>query len=144
VTAVTLPPPAPVVAVGGVAVVGDALLLVRRRHPPEAGRWSLPGGRVEPGESVAEAVERELWEETSLRVRCGAFLGWVERRGPDFHFVILDFTVSSVGPRAVTAGGDAKAAAWVPLGEVPSLDLVSGMAEFLKDHGVLDGSRHRA
>ena len=131
------PPLAPVVAVGGIAVVGGALLMVRRAHPPGAGRWAVPGGRVEPGESVTTAVERELLEETALTVRCGALIGWAERRGPDHHFVILDFEVATTGPTTPMAGGDAAAVAWVPLGEVAALSLVEGLEDFLVEHGVL-------
>lgn len=135
-----VPPPAPdpVVAVGGVAVVDGALLLVQRATAPEAGRWTIPGGRVDPGESVLEAVRRELYEETGLRVACGRLLGWAERRGPGYHFVILDFVVSTGGRGDPSPGSDASAVAWVPLADVPSLDIVSGLADFLRLHGVLD------
>jgi 8-oxo-dGTP diphosphatase len=130
-------PPAPVVAVGGIAVVEDALLMVRRAHAPEVGRWTVPGGRVEPGESVTAAVERELFEETSLEVGCGPLLGWAERRGEGYHFVILDYKVSTSGRGRPAAGGDAAEVAWVPLGEVATLTLVEGLEDFLVGHGVL-------
>jgi ADP-ribose pyrophosphatase YjhB (NUDIX family) len=132
------PGAAPVVAVGGVAVVGGALLLVQRATDPQAGRWTIPGGRVEAGEPLANAVERELLEETGLRVRCGSLLGWAERTGPGYHFVILDFTVE-VSEHALEpeAGGDAAAAAWIALEEVPDVSLVEGLEEFLRSHGVL-------
>ena len=129
--------PVPQVAVGAVASRRDALLLVRRGHEPDTGRWSLPGGRLEPGETVAEAVARELLEETGLDVACGELVGWAERRGPRHHYVILDFEVTVLGGTLVP-GSDATEAAWVPLGEVPELELVAGLAEFLADHGVLD------
>jgi 8-oxo-dGTP diphosphatase len=127
----------PVVAVGGIAVVDDELLVVRRAHPPGMGQWSVPGGRVEPGESVVAAVERELLEETALEVRCGPLVGWAERRSDGYHYVILDFAVTPVSHRVPVAGGDAAAVAWVPLGEVAALDLVEGLEEFLIDHHVL-------
>jgi ADP-ribose pyrophosphatase YjhB (NUDIX family) len=111
--------------------------MVQRANPPGAGRWTVPGGRVEPGESVAAAVERELLEETALAVRCGTLIGWAERRGPDHHFVILDFEVTTSGSTMPVAGGDAAAVAWVPLGEVGSLTLVEGLEDFLVEHGVL-------
>jgi ADP-ribose pyrophosphatase YjhB (NUDIX family) len=128
----------PVVAAGGVAVVDGRLLLVQRATEPQAGRWTVPGGRVEPGETLTAAVEREILEETGLRVRCGSFLGWVERIGHRHHFVILDFRVQ-VPPGAPdpVAGGDAAATAWVALAEVPTLPLVSGLEDFLRAHGVL-------
>jgi 8-oxo-dGTP diphosphatase len=126
-----------VVAVGGIAVVDRTLLLVQRAQPPQAGRWTIPGGRVEAGESLTEAVEREMLEETGLVVDCGPFVGWVERRGHGYHFVILDFAVTPTGAGSPVAGGDAAEVAWVPFSEVPILPLVDGLAEFLVDHGVL-------
>jgi 8-oxo-dGTP diphosphatase len=130
-------PPLPVVAVGGIAVVDGALLLVQRARPPAVGRWTVPGGRVEPGESVTTAVERELLEETGLTVRCGNLVGWAERRGPDHHFVILDFAVTTAGRGSPMAGSDAAAVAWVPLDEVTGQGLVEGLGDFLLAHGVL-------
>ena len=92
---------------------------------------------MEAAETLSQAVERELREETGLEVRCGALRGWAERIGPDHHFVILDFDVSLIGGRAPTAGGDAVDASWVPLGEVESMETVSGLVDFLREHDVL-------
>jgi 8-oxo-dGTP diphosphatase len=129
----------PEVCVGAVAVVDGRLLLVRRGHGPAAGEWSLPGGRVEGGETLAEAVVRELGEETGLEVVCDDLVGWVERIGAGYHFVILDFLVTVLdGPETVPrAGGDAAEAAWVPLEEVTHLRLTEGLAEFLHEHGIV-------
>lgn len=127
----------PEVCVGAIAVDDGRLLLVRRGHGPAAGEWSVPGGRVEPGETLAEAVVREVREETGLEGVCGPLVGWVERIGPDHHFVILDFAVSVLEPGVPRAGGDAAEAAWVPLADVPGLRLVEGLAEFLHEHGYL-------
>ncbi len=124
---------------GAVAVVDGRLLLVRRGRGPAAGEWSIPGGRVEGGETLAEAVVRELAEETGLEAVCDDLVGWVERIGVDHHFVILDFLVTVLdGPEKVpVAGGDAAEAAWVPLEEVSHLRLVDGLAEFLHEHGIV-------
>lgn len=127
----------PQLCVGAVAVDGDRLLLVRRGHGPAAGSWSVPGGRVEPGETLAEAVVREVAEETGLEVVCDAFVGWVERIAEDAHHVILDFSVTLLDASEPRAGGDAAEAAWVALSEVADLRLVDGLAEFLHDHGIL-------
>jgi len=98
----------------------------------------VPGGRVEAGETLAEAVVRELAEETGLEAMCDGLVGWVERIGGDHHFVILDFSVTVLSVEPPKAGDDAAEAAWVPLSEVAELRLVDGLAEFLHDHGILD------
>jgi 8-oxo-dGTP diphosphatase len=127
----------PELCVGALARRGDELLLVRRGTDPGRGLWSLPGGRVETGETLADAVVRELREETGVEGTCGAFVGWVERIGVDFHFVILDFEVEVAGDPI--AGGDADEARWVA---ISSLDdhvvLVDGLADFLRDRGVIE------
>jgi 8-oxo-dGTP diphosphatase len=129
----------PEVCVGAVAVADDRLLLIRRGHGPAAGEWSVPGGRVEGGETLAEAVVRELAEETGLEAVCDDLVGWVERIGPDHHFVIFDFYVTVLdGPETPPkAGADAAEAAWVPLDEVSHLRLADGLAEFLHEHGIV-------
>ena len=125
------------VAVGAVVRRAGQLLLVRRGRAPAAGEWSVPGGRVEPGESLAEAVVRELYEETGLRCVCGPLVGWVERISDDHHFVILDFEATVTSAADPVAGSDAAEARWWPVSEVAGLPLVEGLAEFLYDHGII-------
>jgi 8-oxo-dGTP diphosphatase len=129
--------PVPVLGVGAVVVDHDRLLLVRRGRGPAQGDWSVPGGKVERGETLAEAVTRELREETGLEGVCGALLGWAERIGADEHYVILDFEVTVVGGDEPVAGDDAAEARWVDLHEVAELRLVEGLAELLYDWGVI-------
>ena len=129
--------PRPQVCVGAIVVDEDDLLLIRRGHGPAAGEWSIPGGRVRQGETLAEAVVRELAEETGLEGVCETLVGWVERIDAEYHFVILDFVVTLLERAAPVAGDDAAEAAWVPLHEVADLALVDGLAEFLHDHGIL-------
>ena len=129
----------PEVSVGAVVVEDEQLLLIRRGRGPAAGFWSVPGGRVEPGELLAEAVVRELAEETGLEGVCGELVGWVERIADGYHFVILDFMVTLLDPTAEpVAGDDAAEAAWVPLHEVTDRALAEGLAEFLHEHGILE------
>lgn len=130
--------PRPELCVGAVCVLDGNLLLVRRGHGPAAGEWSVPGGRVEPGELLAEAVVREVREETGLECVCGDLLGWVERIDHERHFVILDFEATVLAADPPRAGDDAAEARWVPLEQVLELRLVDGLAEFLHEHGVLD------
>ena len=131
----------PEVAVGAVAVDHGRLLCIQRGHGPGAGQWSFPGGRVEAGESVHEAVVREVLEETGLEVVVDRFVGFVERIGDDpapYHFVILDFAVALLDPDAEpVAGDDAAEAAWVPFHDLGDLRLVDGLYDFLRDHDVL-------
>ena len=127
----------PQLCVGAIAVDGANLLMIRRGTVPGVGRWSLPGGRIEAGESVVSAVVRELREETGLEGVCGAFTGWVERFGTDHHHVILNFQAAVLDATEPVAGDDASAARWVPLADVGKLDLVDGLEVFLTDHGVL-------
>lgn len=123
--------------VGAIVVDEDDLLLIRRGRGPAQGEWSVPGGRVRTGELLAEAVVRELLEETGLEGICEELVGWVERIGDDSHFVILDFRVTLLERTEPTAGDDAAEAAWVPLVDVAERNLVEGLAEFLHDHGIL-------
>ena len=128
----------PEMCVGAIVRHDDLLLLIRRGTEPGRGQWSLPGGRVEFGESMADAVVREVAEEAGLEVICGAMVGWVERFGPAHHFVIADFAATPAGATDLRAGTDADDAAWVPLTRVTDFDLVDGLATFLTDHGVID------
>ena len=98
----------------------------------------MPGGRVEAGETLAEAVVRELAEETGVEAICDALLGWVERIGDGYHYVIFDFLVTILAGDMPVAGDDAAEARWVPLDQVAELRLVEGLAEFLHDNGVIN------
>jgi ADP-ribose pyrophosphatase YjhB (NUDIX family) len=130
-------PDRPQLCVGAVTMSVGHLLMVQRPTEPGRGLWTLPGGRVEFGETVAEACVRELYEETGIEGVCGELIGWVERLHDDHHFVILDFAVTPFGFDPPRAGSDADDARWVPLDEVSDLALVDGLAEFLYDHGII-------
>jgi 8-oxo-dGTP diphosphatase len=128
--------------VGGIVVGGDArLLLVRRGQEPALGTWSVPGGRVESGESDAVATAREVLEETGLRVEVGRLVGAVERAAPAGGvYVIRDYLCRPApgeDPRIVRGGDDATDAAWFTPHEVALLDTAPGLVDALTDWGVL-------
>jgi 8-oxo-dGTP diphosphatase len=126
----------PRVAVGAVCVRDGRLLLVLRGRGAGAGRWSVPGGHLQPGETLAAAVARELREETGLAGEVGALVGVAERQAPGYHYVILDYRVraDSGEPRA---GDDAADVVWAGRDVLDTLPLVDGLVEFLDEHGVL-------
>ena len=128
----------PELCAGAVAVDHGLLLLVKRGTDPGKGLWSLPGGRVESGESVVAAVVREFKEETGLEGVCGSLVGWVERMGAEHHFVVMDFLVTVLEAGEPIAGGDALDARWVAFEELASLDLVDGLPDFFIEHGFLE------
>ena len=111
------------------------LLLVERGQPPHKGHWSLPGGRVEGGETVAAAATRELAEETGLEAAVGEIAGVVERIGEGFHYLIVDLWAELADGAAPVAAGDAADARLVELDQLPGYPLSPGLAGFLAGIG---------
>lgn len=121
----------PVLAVGAFVFRGDSVLLIRRNKAPYATHWTLPGGRVEPGESLHEALARELNEETGLvATTVGALVCVVESIAPSHHYVILDYLVAAAGEP--TAGSDASDAAWFDLAQCAALSLTPKLLPLLE------------
>jgi ADP-ribose pyrophosphatase YjhB (NUDIX family) len=111
------------------------LLLIRRGHEPGAGLWSLPGGRIEPGETDQQAVAREMLEETGLRVECRHLLGTAELPGLDGAVIDVSDYLAVVTGGELAAADDAAAARWVTAAEMASLPLTDGLAGYLAAWG---------
>jgi 8-oxo-dGTP diphosphatase len=128
--------------VGG--VIRDAagrLVLIKRRNEPGAGLWSLPGGRIEAGETDEQALVREIREETGLSVTAGAMLGAVQRPGRDGAVIDIRDYLAVVTGGSLQAGDDAADARWVTQDEMRRMEtagqLTGGLTEALTSWGVL-------
>ncbi|HVT64688.1 MAG TPA: NUDIX hydrolase [Mycobacteriales bacterium] len=126
-------PGEPVICAG--AVVRDPagrLLLVQRGHPPAQGSWTLPGGRVEPGETPAEAAVREVREETGLDIEVGRLLATV----PVLGYLVHDFAATVTGG-TLRPGDDADDARWFEVEELATVELSPGLLDALTAMGAL-------
>ena len=124
-------PQRPIVGVGAIIVEGDRVLLVERGREPQRGRWSVPGGLVEAGEHLKEAVRREVREETGLEVEPLAMVEVFERILRDeagrleYHYVLIDYLCRVVGGE-LQASSDARRAQWVPRGDLSGYQMTEG------------------
>jgi ADP-ribose pyrophosphatase YjhB (NUDIX family) len=135
-------PDAPRVGVGAVVLDGDHVLLVRRGQAPSQGKWSLPGGLIDLGERLDDAVVREVEEECGLSIKVLGLCGVIDRiipgepveaGGPPtvrYHWVIIDY-VATVTGGILQAGSDAAEARWVPVTELGRHDTTDGLAAMI-------------
>jgi mutator protein MutT len=130
-------PSVPRVGVGAVVLDAGRVLLVRRGKPPLAGKWSLPGGLLELGETTAEAARREVAEECGLTIRVGELAGILDRVVHDaegrirYHWVLVDY-VAFVESGELCAASDAAEAQWVEVDEVARLDTTDGLLDMIR------------
>ena len=130
-------PEAPRVGVGAVVLKDGHVLLVRRNRPPAEGKWSIPGGLVDLGETTEVAAVREVAEECGLTVRLYGLAGVVERiiADPDgrvrYHYVLIDY-VATPESGELHAGSDAADARWVPIGELGRYETTEGLASMVE------------
>jgi len=130
-------PEAPRVGVGTVVLRDGHVLLVRRGGAPAQGKWSIPGGLVELGETTEAAAIREVEEECGLRVRLLGLAGVIDRITRDaegrvrYHYVLVDY--AAVPESGITrAGSDAAEVRWVPVGELDRYETTDGLAAMIE------------
>jgi len=132
-------PNKPVVGVGAIILDADKILLEKRRNSPGKGKWSIPGGLVDLGETVEEAVIREVKEETGLEVHDPRLVDVVnyvsldEKGSVLYHYVIIDYLVTSSGGKP-KAASDAEDLQWVPLLKVEEYDLTESFRFFFQQN----------
>jgi len=130
-------PKKPVVGVGAIILDGDQILLEKRKNAPSKGKWTVPGGLVDLGESMEQAVIREVKEETSLEVydpRLVDVVNYIsldEKGAVMYHYVIVDYLVT-VKDGKLKAASDADALKWVPFSEVEEYDLTESFRLFFQ------------
>jgi len=136
-------PTRPVVGVGAVVVDGGSVVLIRRRYEPLAGHWSLPGGKLELGETLEEGAAREILEETGLEVRVGPVIEVFDRIIKDedlrvrYHFVLVDYLCWPVGGQ-LAPGSDVDEAILVPVTRLKEFDLSEKATSVIERGLVLD------
>jgi ADP-ribose pyrophosphatase YjhB (NUDIX family) len=129
-------PARPVIGVGALIFEGDRVLLVERGKEPLLGYWSLPGGAVEAGERLEDALTREVLEETGLEVATGAIATVFERIMPDaagrceYHYVLIDF-YCTIQSGELRPGDDSSAVAWFAIDALPELKMTEGTREVI-------------
>jgi 8-oxo-dGTP diphosphatase len=129
-------PETPLVGVGAVIAEGPRVVLVKRAHAPLAGEWSIPGGVLEIGELLREAVVREALEETGLAVDPGEILGVFDRvlrdqERVEYHYVLIDFLCRPISGE-LRAGSDAIEVAWFTRDQLAGLNLAPDTAEVVR------------
>jgi ADP-ribose pyrophosphatase YjhB (NUDIX family) len=139
-------PDYPRVGVGAVVFDQGRVLLVRRGGQPSSGKWSLPGGLVELGETTIDAVRRELMEECAADIEVIDVAGVITRVVRDaegrvrYHYVLVDY-LAFVATDVVCAGSDAGEARWVAIDDVKSLDVTDGLMDMIERALRLAGPR---
>jgi len=132
----------PVPAVAAVIVQDGKLLLINRAVEPSKGKWSVPGGSVELGEPLVEALRREVREETGLEIEIENVAGVFdlivrdENENPQYHYVIIDFFARAIGG-TLAPGSDAADVRWVPIKKLDEYELSKLLQARLKQMGVL-------
>lgn len=130
-------PDRPILGVGGIIISQGKVLLIKRGKEPSYGKWSIPGGMVKLGETLHEAVRREVFEETGLEIEPLDFVEVFERviRDKDnriqYHYVLVDFFCRHISGEA-RAASDALETCWVPPEEIPKYIMTTGTADVIK------------
>ncbi|MEQ9346035.1 MAG: NUDIX hydrolase [Thalassospira sp.] len=138
--------PRPIIGVGAVVWHQDRILLIKRGKEPNIGSWSIPGGAQEIGETVRDAVCREVMEETGVKISSPILIDIVDLISPakdgkiEYHYTLIDFVAVALNPD-VRLGGDAADAKWVKIDDVTNYKLWNKTIEVIaKSRSILSGN----
>ncbi len=131
-------PTHPLAGVGAVVFHDNRVLLVQRKNPPAEGLWAIPGGKIQLGESLQQAAEREILEETGITIQAGKpiFTFDMIERDPTgqvrYHYVIIDLNAKYIRGQ-INAGDDARSADWISAGKMASLPMSAMTVTLLRE-----------
>ena len=131
----------PIPAVGAIIIKDGHILLIKRGAEPSYGKWSVPGGHIELGETIENALKREVLEETGLGVEISRLAGvydLIARDGENIehHYVIIEFLAEAVSGK-LRAGTDALECRWVPLAEIANWDVTTTVIACLRENNLI-------
>ena len=127
----------PVISAGGIILIDDKVLIIKRKSEPNKGKWSIPGGVIKLGEKIEEGLKREVFEETGLTVEINNLIDIIEKVFKDdngriiYHYVILDYLCQCVSGE-IRVSSDAEDFMMVGMDELNEFDMVDGMKEVLQ------------
>ena len=127
----------PILSAGGVIIIDDEVLIIKRKTEPDAGKWTIPGGAINVGEKIKDGLKREIFEETGLEVEVGNLLDIAEKIFKDskgkiiYHYVILDYLCKYISG-SMRASSNAEELMLVKMCDLDKIELVNGMRRVIE------------
>lgn len=121
----------PILSAGGIIIIDDKVVIIKRKTEPDSGKWSIPGGAINVGEKIRDGLRREIFEETALKVKVGNLIDIAEKIFKDnegkiiYHYVILDYICKYISG-SMKASSDAEELMLVKMDDLDKFELVNG------------------
>jgi len=121
----------PILSAGGIIIIDDKVVIVKRKTEPDSGKWTIPGGAINVGEKIRDGLRREIFEETALEVKVGNLIDIAEKIFKDnegkiiYHYVILDYICKYISG-SMKASSDAEELMLVKMDDLDKFELVNG------------------
>jgi len=127
----------PILSAGGVIIVEDKVVIIKRKTEPDSGKWTIPGGAINVGEKIRNGLRREIFEETALEVEVGNLIDIAEKIFKDnegkiiYHYVILDYICKYISG-SMKASSDAEELMLVKINDLDKFELVNGTMKVIE------------